>query len=105
MPIGDATETMAIKKIFNNHSAKIPVTAPKAIFGNMLGASGALDVITTVLAMEHNMIPPTINYTTPDPECDLDYCPNTAQVKEVNNALIINRGRGGINAVLVLQRN
>lgn len=103
--IGDVTETMAIKNVFNSHSAKVPVTAPKSIFGNMLGASGAVDVITTVLAMEHNMVPPTINYTTPDPMCDLDYCPNTAQVKEIKNALVINRGRGGINCVLVLQKS
>ncbi len=102
--LGDVTETLAIKQVFNGYSRKIPCSAPKSIFGNMLGASGALDVITTVLAMEHNTVPPTINYSTPDPECDLDYCPNKAQVKEIKNALVINRGRGGINAVLVLQK-
>ena len=102
--IGDITETKAIKQIFNSHAKKIPVSAPKSIFGNMLGACGALDVITTVLAMEHNTVPPTINYTTPDPECDLDYCPNKAQEKEIKSALVINRGRGGINCVLVLQK-
>ncbi len=103
--IGDVTETMAIKQVFNSKAKDIPVTAPKAVFGNMLGASGALDVITTVLAMENGMVPPTINLTEPDPDCDLDYCPNTAQDKEINNALVINRGRGGINVVLVLQKN
>ncbi len=102
--IGDMTETKAIKLAFNSYSHKIPVTAPKATFGNMLGASGALDVITTLLAMEHNVVPPTINYSQPDPGCDLDYCPNKAQEKEIKNALVINRGRGGINCVLVLQR-
>ncbi len=102
--IGDVSETKAIKQVFNGNAKKIPVSAPKAIFGNMLGASGAVDVAITVLAMEHNMVPPTINYSESDPECDLDYCPNTAQEKEINNALIINRGRGGINAVLVLQK-
>jgi 3-oxoacyl-[acyl-carrier-protein] synthase II len=71
----------------------------------MLGACGALDVITTVLAMEHNMVPPTINYQTPDPQCDLDYCPNKAQEKNIKNAMIINRGRGGINCVLILQKS
>ena len=81
------------------------MSAPKSVFGNMLGACGALDVITTVLAMEHSLVPPTINLTTPDPECDLNYCANKAQAKEIKNALIINRGRGGINAVLVLQKN
>ena len=70
----------------------------------MLGASGAVDVATTVLAMKHQMVPPTINYLEPDPECDLDYCPNEAHKKEINNALVINRGRGGINCVLILQK-
>jgi 3-oxoacyl-(acyl-carrier-protein) synthase len=102
--IGDLSETRAIKQVFKGDAKKIPVSAPKAIFGNMLGASGALDVAVTVLAMEHNMVPPTINYTRPDPECDLDYCPNKAQEKTIKNALVINRGRGGINCALVLQK-
>lgn len=101
---GDISETRAIKQAFGDYAKKIPVSAPKSIYGNMLGACGALDVITTVLAMEHNMVPPTINYQTPDPECDLDYCPNKAQAKTIKNAMIINRGRGGINCVLVLQK-
>ncbi len=102
--LSDVTETLAIKHVFNGYSKKIPCSAPKSVFGNMLGACGALDVITTVLAMEHSMVPPTINLTHPDPECDLDYCPNKAQVKEIKNALIINRGRGGINTALILQK-
>ena len=102
--IGDASETKAIKLAFGDYAKKIPVSAPKSVFGNMLGATGALDVITTVLAMEHSMVPPTINYETPDPNCDLDYCPNKAQKKTIKNALIINRGRGGINCVLVIQK-
>ncbi|MCD4781379.1 MAG: beta-ketoacyl-[acyl-carrier-protein] synthase family protein [Candidatus Omnitrophica bacterium] len=102
--IGDLTETEAIKIVFNSHAKSIPVSAPKSIFGNMLGASGALDVITTVLAMEHNLIPPTINLETPDPKCDLNYCANKPQEKDIKNALIINRGRGGINAALILQK-
>lgn len=103
--IGDLSETRAIKLAFNGKAKKIPVSAPKSIFGNMLGACGAVDVIATVLAMEHNTVPPTINYQTPDPECDLDYCPNQSQDKDIKNALIINRGRGGINCVLVLQKS
>ncbi|MBI4309527.1 MAG: beta-ketoacyl-[acyl-carrier-protein] synthase family protein [Candidatus Omnitrophica bacterium] len=102
--IGDITETKAIKQVFNSHARNIPVSAPKSVFGNMLGACGALDVVTTVLAMEHSTVPPTINYKTPDPQCDLDYCPNKAREKAIKNALIINRGRGGINCVLVLQK-
>jgi 3-oxoacyl-(acyl-carrier-protein) synthase len=103
--IGDISETKAIKQVFDGKARKIPVSAPKSMFGNMLGASGALDVITTVLAMGHGVVPPTINYSDPDPECDLDYCPNQAQEKTIKNALVINRGRGGINAVLVVQRS
>ncbi|MBI3602243.1 MAG: beta-ketoacyl-[acyl-carrier-protein] synthase family protein [Candidatus Omnitrophica bacterium] len=103
--IGDITETKAIKEAFDGYAKKVPVSAPKSIFGNMIGASGALDVITTILAMEHSMVPATINYQTPDPQCDLDYCPNKAQSKTIKNALIINRGRGGINCVLVLQKS
>ncbi|MBI5149514.1 MAG: beta-ketoacyl-[acyl-carrier-protein] synthase family protein [Candidatus Omnitrophica bacterium] len=102
--LGDVTETMAIKQVFNGKANKIPCSAPKSVFGNMLGACGALDVITTVLAMEHSIVPPTINLTAPDPECDLDYCPNKSQAKEIKNALVINRGRGGINCAIVLQK-
>ncbi len=101
---GDITETKAIKQVFTSHVKNIPVTAPKSIYGNMLGASGVLDVITTVLAMEHSFIPPTINLDTPDPECDLDYCANKGKSKDIKNAMIINRGRGGINCVMVLQK-
>lgn len=102
--VGDASETRAIKLAFGAHAKNVPVSAPKSVFGNMLGATGALDVIMTVMAMEHNMVPPTINYETPDPECDLNYVPNKAIEKNIKNAMIINRGRGGINCVLILQK-
>jgi 3-oxoacyl-[acyl-carrier-protein] synthase II len=102
--LGDLTETQAIKQAFGEYAQKIPVSAPKSVFGNMLGACGALDVITTVLAIEHSLVPPTINLTTPDPECDLNYVPNKAQEKNITNAMIINRGRGGINCVLIVQK-
>ena len=102
--LGDESETKAIKQVFNGASKKPICSAPKSIFGNMLGATGAVDVITTLLAMENSMVPPTINLKDPDPQCDLDYCANKAVEKKINNALIINRGRGGINCVLVLQK-
>ncbi len=102
--IGDKTETLGIKLAFNSYAKKIPVSAPKSMFGNLLGASGAVDVITTLLAMKNSMIPPTINLENPDPECELDYCPNKAQSREIKRALVINRGRGGINTALVLER-
>ncbi len=102
--IGDISETKGIKKAFGAHAKKIPVSAPKSIFGNMLGACGAVDVVTILLAMEHKAVPPTINLSHPDPECDLDYCANKAQDKEIKRAIVINRGRGGINSVLVVEK-
>ncbi len=101
---GDISEVKAIKKAFGEHAKTIPVSAPKSIYGNMLGACGVLDVITTVLAMEHNVVPPTINLDNPDPACDLNIIANKPIEKNIKNALIINRGRGGINCVLVLQK-
>lgn len=104
-PLGDVTETLAIRKAFGDHANKLVCSAPKAIFGNLLGATGAVDLITTLLAMQHGIVPPTINLDEPDPECDLDYCPGEARELEINKALIINRGRGGINCALVVQKN
>lgn len=98
----DISETRAIKAVFKDKAKKIPISAPKAMFGNLLGASGAVDAVITMLAMQNNLIPPTINYQTPDPECNLDYVPNQAREAKVDKSLIISRGRGGINAVLVL---
>lgn len=101
---GDVSETRAIHQVFNGHSKNLVCSAPKSIYGNLLGATGAVDVITTALAMQNSIVPPTINLNNPDPECDLNYCANEAQELEINNALIINRGRGGINCALVLQK-
>ena len=99
--LGDISETRAIKEVFEK---KIPVSAPKSMFGYLLGAAGAVDVIIALLAMQNSVIPPTINYQTEDPECDLDYVPNKSRPKEIKRALIISRGRGGINAVLTIER-
>ncbi len=101
---GDISETKAIKRVFGQRAKQIPVSAPKSMFGNMLGAQGSVDVITTTLSMMFNTVCPTINYTNPDPECDLDYVPNQAQRREIKRALVISRGRGGINAVLALEK-
>jgi 3-oxoacyl-[acyl-carrier-protein] synthase II len=102
--IGDITETKAIKKVFGKRAYQIPVSAPKSMFGNLLGASGSVDLITTILAMENSTVPPTINLNNPDPECDLDYCPNKAQSKEIKKAMVISRGRGGINCVMIVEK-
>lgn len=101
---GDISETKAIKKVFGKRAKDIPISAPKSMFGNMLGAQGSVDVITTVLSMMFNTICPTINYRNPDPECDLDYVHNKARPKEIKRALVISRGRGGINAVMALEK-
>jgi 3-oxoacyl-[acyl-carrier-protein] synthase II len=101
---GDISETRAIKRVFGKKAKEIPASAPKSMFGNMLGAQGSVDVVTTVLSMMHGTICPTINYRDQDPECDLDYVPNKAQQKDIKRALVISRGRGGINAVMALER-
>ena len=101
---GDISETRAIKRVFGRRAKDIPASAPKSMFGSLLGAQGSVDVITTVLSMMHGTICPTINYRDPDPACDLDYVPNTAQQKVIKRALVISRGRGGINAVMALER-
>lgn len=101
---GDISETRAIKRVFGKRAKQIPVSAPKSMFGNMLGAQGSMDVITTVLSMKSGIVCPTINYRSPDPECDLDYVPNKAQPKDIKRALVISRGRGGINAVMALEK-
>ncbi|MBF0483653.1 MAG: beta-ketoacyl-[acyl-carrier-protein] synthase family protein [Candidatus Omnitrophica bacterium] len=103
LPLWDLSETRGIKLALGEHAKKIPMSAPKSIYGNMLGACGALDVITTLLAMEHNQVPPTINLKNLAPGCDLNYCANGAVNKEIKNALVISRGRGGLNTVLVLR--
>jgi len=103
--IGDTSEAKAIKEVFGSRYQQVPVSAPKSMFGHLLGASGAVDVITTLLAMQEGVIPPTINYQTQDPECDLDCVPNKSRAKVIDRALIISRGRGGINAVLAIERS
>ena len=102
--IGDISEARAVNLVFNGCADKIIASAPKSIFGNMLGATGVMDVITTALALENNVVPPTINVKDQDPQCNINLCKNNAVEKEINNALIINRGRGGINCALVLQK-
>ena len=103
--LGDVSETRAIKEVFGSYALEVPFSAPKSMFGNLLGASGAVDLVGTLLAMQEGVIPPTINYRTEDPECNLDYVPNKSRPRDVNRALIISRGRGGINVVLAIERS
>lgn len=101
---GDTSEINAIKEVFGDKAKSIPVSAPKTMFGNLLGASGAVDVIITILGMENSMVPPMINLDKPVKDADLNFVRNKGVAKEIDNALVISRGRGGINAALVLTR-
>lgn len=102
--MGDKLETLAIKKTFGDHAYKLAVSSIKSMTGHMLGAAGAVEAIATVLTLREGILPPTINYETPDPECDLDYVPNQARKQGVEIAISNSFGFGGHNAVIVLKR-
>jgi len=100
--IGDPIETQAIKLLFGERAYQIPVSSTKSMTGHLLGAAGALEALITVLTVHHGIIPPTINYENPDPQCDLDYVPNEARRADVKVALSNSFGLGGLNACLVI---
>jgi 3-oxoacyl-[acyl-carrier-protein] synthase II len=97
-PQGDVCETQAIKTVFGDHARKLVVSSTKGATGHMLGAAGAVEMTICTLAIKHGVVPPTINYTTPDPDCDLDYVPNTARELPVNAIVNNSFGFGGHNA-------
>jgi len=103
-PLGDKLETLAIKNVFGEHAYRMAVSSTKSMTGHLLGAAGGLEAAVCILAIDRGLIPPTINLTTPDPECDLDYVPNNARRKEVNVAMSNSFGFGGHNVTLVLER-
>jgi 3-oxoacyl-[acyl-carrier-protein] synthase II len=103
-PRGDAGETEAIKTVFGEYASTIPVSDTKGMTGHLLSAAGALEAVATVLALKHGVLPPTINYETPDPHCDLDYVPNTARSAPIAIALSNSCGFGGQNASLIFQK-
>jgi 3-oxoacyl-[acyl-carrier-protein] synthase II len=102
--LNDLSETKAIKAALGERSKKVPVSSNKSMFGHLLGAAGSVEAIFTVLAIRDGIIPPTINYDTPDPECDLYYVPNVARKAEINTALSNSFGFGGVNATLALTK-
>jgi 3-oxoacyl-[acyl-carrier-protein] synthase II len=102
--LNDKVETKAIKKVFGEGAKEIPVSSTKSMTGHLLGAAGAIEFIACCLAIKHNIVPPTMNYETPDPECDLDYVPNQARRAPVDIALSNSLGFGGHNATLIVKR-
>jgi 3-oxoacyl-[acyl-carrier-protein] synthase II len=103
-PQGDVCETMAIKSVFGEHAKKVAVSSTKGATGHMLGAAGAVEMIICALAIQRGVVPPTINYETPDPECDLDYVPNTAREMTVNAAVNNSFGFGGHNSTIAAKK-
>ena len=103
-PLNDARETMAIKKVFGDYAKKLAISSSKSMTGHLIGAAGPLAAAATAFTIKHGVITPTINYQTPDPDCDLDYVPNTAREQKVNIALVSSLGFGGHNTVLALKR-
>src|SRR5437870_7791154 len=103
-PLGDAAETKAIKDVFGDHAYELAVSSTKSVTGHCFGAAGASEALMCVLALKENMLPPTINYVHPDPECDLDYVPNEAREAQVEVALSNAMGLGGHNACVLLGR-
>ena len=103
-PYNDKFETMAIRKVFGDKASKLMVSSTKSMTGHMLGAAGAIEAAVCAKAIEDGIVPPTINYETPDPECDLDYVPNVAREHKVNVAISTNLGFGGHNGALLFKR-
>jgi len=103
-PLNDACETRAVKALFGHHAYELPISSTKGTMGHLLGAAGAVEALICCKALETGIIPPTINYSVPDPECDLDYVPNKARRVLIRTAMSNSFGFGGHNAVLIFQR-
>ena len=103
-PLNDLTETMAIKTVFGPHAKKVPISATKSMTGHLLGAAGSTEAIFTILSLRDGILPPTINYEEPDPQCDLDYVPNVARRQPLGIAMSNAFGFGGTNATLVFKK-
>src|SRR5476649_594364 len=102
--LNDQIETLAIKKVFGDHAKKVPISSTKSMTGHLLGAAGGVELAACIMSIRDNIVHPTINYETPDPDCDLDYVPNVARKVQVNTALSNSLGFGGHNATLIIKR-
>lgn len=102
--LNDKFETTAIKEVFGDHARRVAISSTKSMTGHLLGAAGAVEAIASTLAIVHNLVPPTINYENPDPECDLDYVPNAARDLKVEAVLSNSFGFGGHNATIIIKR-
>jgi len=100
----DEFETMAIKTVFGEHAYKMPVSSTKSMTGHLLGAAGGVEAVVSVMSILNGKVPPTINYENPDPECDLDYVPNTARDVKVDVAMSNSFGFGGTNGSLLFKK-
>ena len=103
-PLGDRVEAGAIRRVFGEHADALMVSSTKSMHGHMMGASGAVEAILSLLACERQIVPPTINYEVPDPDCDLDFVPNEARHAEVRRAMSTSVGLGGHNSAIIFQR-
>ena len=97
-------ETLAIKRAFGEYANSVPISSTKSMTGHLTSAAGAMEAAATILALQNGLIPPTINYEHPDPECNLDYVPNEARPADLQTAMSNSFGFGGINGVLVFQK-
>jgi 3-oxoacyl-[acyl-carrier-protein] synthase II len=102
--LNDKTETLAIKRVFGEHAHRVPISSTKSMVGHLIGAAGPTEAVACIKTLREGTIHPTINYETPDPECDLDYVPNVARQAEVRAVVSNSFGFGGQNATLVFRR-